>query len=164
MTIRIEYLADHEVHLEQVAQWQHTQFGYLNPTGALEQRRDKLRECLQRDRLPLALVALSSSGQPVGSASILPTTLTHKHFTPWLSSVFVPDEMRGKGIASALSLRAADEVARLGFEELYLFTPYNESMYARLGWQTIDRSLHNGLPLAIMARQSKISASDPKIA
>ena len=36
-----------------------------------------------------------------GSASILPTTITHSHLTPWLSSVYVPGEHRGKGIASA---------------------------------------------------------------
>jgi predicted N-acetyltransferase YhbS len=156
MSVRIEYLADHGDHLDQVAQWQYAQFGYLNPAGTLEHRRDRLRESLQRNQLPMALVALSDDGQLIGSASVLPTTLTHKHLTPWLSSVYVPGDMRGKGIASALSLRAADEVARLGFEMLYLFTPHNESLYARMGWQTIDRSLHNGLPLAIMARPSAV--------
>lgn len=152
MSIRIEYLADHERHLEQVARWQHAQFGYLNPAGKLEQRAGRLRDALHRDRLPMALIAVSEDGELVGSASILASTLTHPHLTPWLSSVFVPPEMRGRSIASALSLRAAEEAARLGFETLYLFTPHNESLYARLGWKTFDRTVHNGQPLTLMER------------
>jgi len=150
--MRIEFLADNECQLSKIAGWQHAQFGYLNPSVTLEQRTNRLRESLQRDRLPMALVAISEQGELVGSASILKTTLTHAHLTPWLSSVFVPTELRRKGIASALSLRAIRESARIGFETLYLFTPHNESLYARLGWQTLERSLHNGLPISIMAR------------
>jgi len=46
---------------------------------------------------------------------------------------------RGRlGIASALTQRIASEASRFGFSRLYLFTPHNESLYARLGWQTID--------------------------
>src|SRR6478609_8131709 len=103
MTIRTEYLADQEMHLPQVAQWQHAQFGYLNPAGTLEQRVSRLRDALHRDRVPMALIAVSE-GELVGSASLLAATLTHQHLTPWLSSVFVPPEMRGRSIASALSL------------------------------------------------------------
>ncbi len=152
MVIRTEYLADHDIHLPQVAQWQHAQFGYLNPAGTLEQRAGRLRDSLHRDRIPMALIAVSEKGQLVGSASILAATLTHQHLTPWLSSVFVPPEMRGRSIASALSLRAVDEAGRLGFETLYLFTPHNESLYARLGWKTFDRTVHNGQPLTLMER------------
>ena len=152
MTIRTEYLADHDVHLPQVAQWQHAQFGYLNPAGTLEQRADRLRDALHRDRLPMAMVAVSEEGRLVGSASILAATLTHQHLTPWLSSVFVPPEMRGRGVASALSLRAVGEAARLGFETLYLFTPHSQSLYARLGWKTFDSMVHNGQPLTLMQR------------
>lgn len=152
MTIRTEYLADHDVHLPQVAQWQHAQFGYLNPAGTLEQRADRLRDALHRDRLPMALVAVSEEGRLVGSASILAATLTHQHLTPWLSSVFVSPEMRGRGVASALSLRAVGEAARLGFETLYLFTPHSQSLYARLGWKTFGSIVHNGQLLTLMQR------------
>jgi hypothetical protein len=60
-----------------------------------------------------------------------------------------------KGIASAVSLRAITEAARLGFEQLYLFTPRNETLYARMGWRTFERIEHNGLPLTLMKRQTK---------
>jgi predicted N-acetyltransferase YhbS len=151
MKAGVEYLADHDYCLPQVAAWQHAEFGYLNPTGTLEQRAAKLRQSMRSDSLPIALVALDG-GRLVGSASILKTTLTHQHLTPWLSSVFVPAEFRGQGIASLLSLRAAAEAARFGFGTLYLFTPHNESLYARIGWTTFDEVIHNGRRLAIMGK------------
>ena len=109
----------------------------------------------------MALIALSETGTLLGSAGILPRTITHKHLTPWLSSVYVPDEHRGRGIASALSLRAIVETAKLGFERLYLFTPRSESLYARIGWKTFERIEHNGTPLALMERPVS-SAAAPK--
>lgn len=153
--MRIEFLADHDRHLSLVADWQQAEFGYLNPAVSLEQRRARLRESLQHAGLPLTLVALSEDGRALGAASLLPQTLTHPQLTPWLSSVVVPTEHRGRGVASALSLRALAEAARLGFETLHLFTPRNESLYARLGWSLLERSEYNGLPIAIMARPTR---------
>ena len=150
--MKIEYLADHPALVPIVATWQHAQFGYLTPTVTLEDRAERLRASLQKDALPMALVALDGDGAPMGSAGILSATITHKHLTPWLSSVYVPGEHRGKGIASALSLRAVDEAAKLGSDRLYLFTPHSEAMYARLGWKTFERIEYGGRPLVLMER------------
>ena len=152
--MRIKYLMDCDEHLEAVADWQQTEFGYLNPSVTLEQRRQRLRESLQRESLPLTIVAISEEGHAIGAASILPKTITHAHLTPWLSAVVVRPEFRGKGCASALTLAALTEAAGLGFKTLHLFTPRNESLYRRLGWETIERSNHNGLPIAIMSRRT----------
>lgn len=152
LSITISYLADHEALIPAIAKWQQDQFGYLNPAGTLDQRAARLREALGRDRLPMALVATDQDGKLVGSAGIMATTLTHQHLTPWLSSVYVPPEQRGRGIASMLSLRACAEAAQLGYEKIYLFTPSSESLYSRLGWKTFDTVSHNGVQLAIMSR------------
>jgi GNAT superfamily N-acetyltransferase len=152
--MKVEYLVDHPQRLPTVAAWQQAQFGYLTPNITLEDRTERLRRSLQKDALPMALVALSGSGTLLGSAGILPTTITHQHLTPSLSSVFVPSEYRGKGIASALSLRALREAARLGFDRLYLFTPRSEALYARIGWTTFERIDYNGVPLTLMERQT----------
>ncbi|MES5482564.1 GNAT family N-acetyltransferase [Bradyrhizobium sp. INPA03-11B] len=150
--IAIEYLADHPHFLPTVAAWQQAEFGYLTPAATFEDRTERLRRSLQHDALPMAFIALSGTGTLLGSAGILAATITHKHLTPWLSSVYVPDEHRGQGIASVLSMRAIDEAARLGFDRLYLFTPRSETMYARLGWRTFERIEYNGTPLALMER------------
>ena len=151
--IRIAHLMECSRHIPTIAAWQQEEFGYLNPTGTVEERVERLSKANDRQRLPISLVAISSDqNMLVGSANVVATTLTHKHLTPWLSSVFVPTEARGKGIASALTLAAASEARRLGFETIYLFTPRNEALYARLGWVTFDRAMLGGVSAAVMAR------------
>jgi predicted N-acetyltransferase YhbS len=153
--MKIEYLADHPAHVQMVAEWQQAQFGYLTPALTLEDRAERLRRSLQKDALPMAFIALSGSGTILGSAGILAATITYKHLTPWLSSVYVPLEHRGQGIASALSQRAVAEATQLGFKRLYLFTPHNETLYARMGWRAFERIEYNGLPLTLMERPTE---------
>ncbi len=150
---RIEHLMECRHHIPTIAAWQQEEFGYLNPNGTVEERVERLSKANDRQRLPISLVATCGDQNAlVGSANVVATTLTHKHLTPWLSSVFVPSEQRGKGIASALTLAAASEARRLGFETIYLFTPRNEALYARLGWATFDRAMLGGISAAVMAR------------
>ncbi|WP_168195693.1 GNAT family N-acetyltransferase [Bradyrhizobium sp. NAS80.1] len=153
MNIRIEHLTDYKSCIQTIATWQRDEFGYLTPEVTLEQRIARLANANDRERLPISLLALSEDGNTiVGTANVLATTLTHKHLSPWLSSVFVPPEHRRQGVASALALAAASEAERLGFS--YLFTPHSEPLYSRLGWATFDRVLLHGTPLAIMARRT----------
>jgi predicted N-acetyltransferase YhbS len=154
MAFRIAYLADCPQHLALIAEWQQTGFGYLNPSITIGQREERLRDSLQDTSLPLTLVAVSDDGVPVGAATLLPRTITHPHLTPWLSTVVVAPAFRGRGIASRLSLRIACEAARLGFPTIYLFTPHNESLYRRAGWETIETVEVSGMPVAIMARST----------
>jgi N-acetylglutamate synthase-like GNAT family acetyltransferase len=130
---------------------------WLSPSGGtVEQRVERLSSANDRERLPISLVAISQDRNTlVGTANILATILTHKHLSPWLSSVFVPPEHRGKGIASTLALAAASEANRLGFNAIYLFTPRNEALYSRLGWATFDRVVLNGTSVSVMARSAR---------
>lgn len=165
--LRIEYLADHPPLLPSVAQWQQREFGYLGAGKpvTLEQRIERLQQTMQKGRVPFALVALSPEGRLLGAASVLAATLIHRHLTPWLSTVVVDEQSRGRGIGSALSLRAAAEAAALGIGSLYLFTPDREQLYARLGWKTFDHAELNGLRVAIMAKPlpdgGSVSADSP---
>ena len=157
LRFEIDYLARHERHLPLIAEWQMAEFGYLNPAATLADRMTRLARALQTTALPLALVALSEEGEPVGAASLQASTVTHDHLSPWLSSVVVPSCYRGQGVASALSLWAVKEARRLGFGELYLFTPYNEALYARLGWQRLEVTMHRGTRLTVMSRATSVN-------
>src|SRR4051794_17677458 len=151
MNIEIHHLLDHKHHVPTVAAWQQAEFGYLSPNVTVEQRAERLRGASDKARLPIGLVAISNDeGDLVGSANLAATTLTHKHLTPWLSSVFVPPAQRGRGIASMLALAATSEADRLGFDKIYLFTPKNEALYARLGWETFEHATINDIPVCLM--------------
>jgi hypothetical protein len=51
-------------------------------------------------------------------------------------------------------LHIACEAARLGFPTIYLFTPHNETLYQRIGYEPIDVAELNGMPVTIMARST----------
>ena len=138
-----------------VAGWQQQEFGYLSPAGTVEQRMERLSIARDRASLPISLVAFTEDQDLVGSASVTAATLTHKHLSPWLSSVVVPAEHRGKGIASKLALAAVAEARRLGFDKIHLFTPRNEQLYARLGWATFDRTEINSVAVYLMMRDTQ---------
>jgi N-acetylglutamate synthase-like GNAT family acetyltransferase len=148
--MRIENLSDHLHHLDLLATWHQAQFGYLNPAVTLAQRMEKLAASAHNDSLPMTVVA-TSEGRLLGSASLLPRTITHQHLSPWLSSVYVADEHRNKGVGSALVQHIVQQAARLALEKVYLFTPNSEALYARLGWDVVEYAAFQGQHLAIMS-------------
>lgn len=151
--MNLAYLADHPAHLPTLATWLHGQWGHLYPDGSLATRTTRLRGQLERDRVPMTFVALNgrTSPEPVGTASLVVCDMeTHAHLTPWLASVFVPPERRRQGVASALVRHAMAQARLLRVGELYLYTPDMERLYARLGWETIERLTYKGMRVALM--------------
>jgi len=76
--------------------------------------------------------------------------VTRKDLSPWLASVFVPPEHRGKGIGTALTRRIMDEAKALDVGTLYLFTPDRETFYSRLGWTVLERPEYRREQIVIM--------------
>jgi N-acetylglutamate synthase-like GNAT family acetyltransferase len=149
--MRVEYLADQVSHLPQLAQWHHAEFGYLNPENTGERYVERLTASLQKSNLPTTLIALQDDTL-LGSASLVRQTITHQHLSPWLSSVYVDPQHRGRGIASILVGRVEQTAAAMGSEKIYLFTPSSEKLYASLGWQLMEYAQHNELKIAIMSK------------
>ena len=150
--MRIEYLADHVFHLPRLAEWHFAEFGYLNPANTLERYVERLTAALQKSDLPTAFIALDD-GSLLGSASLVRQTITHPQLSPWLSSVYVDPQHRGRGIASALVGRVERAAAGIGFDRIYLFTPSSEKLYGSLGWELIEYSHHHELKIAIMSKR-----------
>ena len=70
------------------------------------------------DRVPIVFVALDDAGAMVGTASLIFDDLEGDPRNPWLASVYVPAEQRGKGIASALVGAVEDAARRFGYPTL----------------------------------------------
>jgi GNAT superfamily N-acetyltransferase len=134
----ITYLADHPEYLPIVARWAHGKWGHRPPARTVEQTEAGFRTRLNRDHIPLTLIALEGE-QPLGMASIFVQDMSIRpELTPWLAAVFVAPDQRGKGIGSALVQAIEAKAHELGVTRLYLFTPDKQSFYARLGWSPVE--------------------------
>jgi GNAT superfamily N-acetyltransferase len=92
-------------------------------------------------------------GLPAGIAGVVRDDLEPRpDLTPWLASVFVRPDARGRGIASALVEANADEARRRGHTTLWLHTPDQQKLYARLGWMADSQSIDLGEAVTVMRR------------
>lgn len=150
--IIIDYLADHPDLLAVLASWFYAEWGHSKPDFTTQFFEDELRGRMNRDQLPLTLVAFLNDN-PVATVSLLLEEMeTHPQFLHWLGSVYTLPDYRHHGIGSQLLEHAASEAKRLGVRQLYLWTRHVESLYARFGWVVIQRPVYRGRPVAIMRR------------
>ena len=136
----------------QVAAWGFAEWGHLNPGETLQRRQVRIKGKMNVDRVPVAFLALDRTDALVGTASLIFDDLEGDPRNPWLASVFVPTEQRGKGIASALVRTVEDAARRLGYSRLYLFTTSATRLYAGLGWRALERRVYRGEHIQVMDR------------
>ena len=134
----VAYLADYPQYLPIVAGWIFDEWGWEMPGSTLDKIHSEFSQHLNRDRIPLTMLALID-GQPAGTASIFVHDMeTRMELSPWLAAVYVMPEFRGQGIGSQLVLAIEETGRRMKLEQLYLFTPDRASFYARLGWSEFE--------------------------
>src|SRR2546423_1157581 len=146
----IEYLADHPETLETLVQWMHREWGRVRGGETLEQRRQRFAGSMNRDRIPLAVVALEG-GEILGVAGLVAHDMnTRMELSPWLASVFVAEQYRRRGVGAELVRRIMAEAGKLKLPLLYLYTVHSERLYASLGWTVAERTNYLENPVVIM--------------
>lgn len=151
--VTIEPLQRHRRHIPALAAWHHGQWSAINPGDSITARVARLMKHAEGDSLPSTWVAVDGE-RLLGSASLVTTDLeTHPQLHPWLASVFVVPECRGRGVGSLLVQHVAAEARDAGFEQLYLFTPDRQKFYERLGWRLLEIVPHFDMPVALMEIQ-----------
>jgi predicted N-acetyltransferase YhbS len=100
--IETSYLADRPECIAELAPWLHAEWGWFTPGSTLESRVAKLREHLNRDELPLAVVAHANE-ELLGTAALRAQDMdTRAELTPWLASVYVTPSARRQGVGAML--------------------------------------------------------------
>ncbi len=152
MALQIEYLADHLDVIPTLARWHHDEWASITPHLSVADRIAGFQARAQRGGIPTGFVALLDA-HVVGLACLVASDIeSHQRLTPWLASVLVVPEHRGRGIGSALSERTIEEARALRFQRVYLFTFNKQSFYARLGWSALQNTRYLGAPGTIMVR------------
>jgi GNAT superfamily N-acetyltransferase len=137
-----------------VARWWCDEWG-------LPQRHESLDAYLKEpaggdpERLPLHILALSEDGV-VGVATLKDKNVLQQIFPGfqyWLSGVYVPPALRGKGIATALCRRIVDIACSKGISRLYLQTEaLDGGLYAKLGWKPLECVRLEGPEVLVMVK------------
>lgn len=144
-------LKDRAHHLMTLATWHHAEWSYLNPERSFDERVQEMREELEGKQIPATFVAEDEAGNLLGSASLLAQDMSsHPELTPWLASVYVSADHRGQGIGSRLIRHVMQHARDSGVQRMYLYTPDQEQLYARLGWQLLSHEPYNGTPVTLM--------------
>ena len=111
-----------------------------------------IRERLNVDRIPLALLALQNE-QPVGTVCLKHQEMdTREDLGPWLAGMYVERANRRKGIGSQLVDSMLRKASSLGITHLYLYTPEAEGFFSKLNWSVLERTTYKELSVAIMQR------------
>jgi len=144
--MQIDYLADHFEAVPLLADWHHGEW----KESTLEWTAAELRTHTLSGHIPTTLVAIDE-GRVIGSTSLLTADLPGwEHLAPWVASVYVAPDCRGRGIGRALIARAVEEARQLGVPEVFLYTANKQGYYARLGWQTVEHAQYKGKKIVIM--------------
>lgn len=154
MDVNIEHLADCPNAVPILAEWLFDEWGYRSADGTVQGIIETLNRRLNRDRLPMALVAIEQ-GRPLGTASLrFREVAIRPHYEHWLGTIYVHRPFREKGVGSMLINAAIREAAKLGIDDLYLYTrrTETENWYAKLGWVALERPTYRGSPAVIMRR------------
>jgi GNAT superfamily N-acetyltransferase len=149
--LTIDYLINHEDKVELVANWLYEEWKDYNLQSSLERSIQKLKLNLNKHIIPTAFIAFEN-GEPVGLATIRKSDGIREDLFPWLGSLYVTKEHRGKRIAQALIERVKEESADFGYSKLYLlaFRKNITNWYNRLGWELLATESFRGYEVAIM--------------
>jgi GNAT superfamily N-acetyltransferase len=157
-SIAIVRLQADSPHARTVAGWTHDTWGHLHPdTPAADYHREFYAQCGEGG-VPSVFVAMHEAS-PVGTASLVADDMDIRcELTPWLASVFVQPGWRGRGIASRLVRRIEAEALAHGIRHFYLYTPDQQALYRRLGWEEREALTYRGESVTVMSRRLDASA------
>ncbi len=149
--MRIGFLDAHREAIPTLASWHHDEWGHLYSEWTLEVGRAELEEHATRRTLPTTLV-LHEGAALLGSVSLVLEDAPEfaDEGSPWLASLFVRPDARGRGLGAMLVRAAVALASDIGIPELFLFTPGQRGFYERLGWAHVVRTTLKGTPVDLM--------------
>ena len=132
-----------------VAEWLLDEFRHaLSPTY------DEQVAKLLAQKSPEETFVLFADNVPVGTASLVVSDLPSRpDLTPWLASVLVRPQFRGRGYSMPL-VKHAERAAAASTTVLWLYTWSAEPVYARLGWERVglERDTDRNIEVVLMRR------------
>lgn len=133
------------------AKWNHAEWGQA--AGATEDEVvSALQDIIHSTNGQTARAALCN-GELAGFVLLIHNDLdTHPHLKPWVASVLVAPEFRGRGIAKALMTSIEAAAGELGYNETYLYT-YKPDLYRKMAWSDYEELTGDDEGMLILHKQ-----------
>lgn len=148
--LTIGNLADYPMHIATVSRWVFDQWSSQHGESfedVLQRTKDRSR----KEGIPMTLIALED-GVPVGTVAVWENDLeSRQDLAPYLATLFVSVDHRGKGIGRKLIKAAMQKTKELGYQKLYLIAePAIGPFYKMLGWRFLsDEKTRFGEPTTV---------------
>jgi predicted N-acetyltransferase YhbS len=154
------YLCDHMRLAPDLARLHYAEWGSLLPQWSEGQALAELRTHRSRQAIPTTMLMLDDVQGLIGSVSLLQNDDDRiRDYSPWLASLIVLPQHRGRGFGIALVDRCVQEARVLGIPRLHLYTAGQQAFYRRLGWRVIDTVPLGVAPVDVMAIEPELAGS-----
>ena len=138
---RIERLSEHLDAIPTLVQWFDREWEPWYGENGMGDAEQDLHESARPDRLPLALVALNSRNDVLGTAALKEKSAGDDTAPgPWLAAMVVGSPFRRQGIGSALVEAVEREAARLGYDQLFTSTDTLVRLLSARGWLSFGKT------------------------
>jgi polyamine oxidase len=153
--VRIELLTGRTDLVPDLAAWHHAEWGHLYDSALwdIDTARREFEAMTRPGSTDLTWVALDGEAL-VGSVSLVADDdlAGFGHLTPWLASMYVAPDARGRGVAARLHDALLAEAAARGHEYVHLFTSGQEAYWSARGWRELARVETEGHAATVMVR------------
>ena len=138
-----------------VREWGHLYAGWDREAALADFSQEKADSVL-----PTTWVAHDSSGTLMGSISVVFDDLPgHPDLNPWLASLFVFPEFRGRGLGKVLTQKALDFLTEHHHPHAYLFTEDKVSFFSKFNFTAHARTHAQGRAVTIMKWKVSVGGS-----
>ena len=118
------------------AKWNHAEWGQA--AGATEEQIVHALNELINATDGQAVRAALWNGELAGFVLLIHNDLeSHPHLKPWVASLLVAPEFRGRGVAKALMASIEAAAHELGYSEAYLYTD-KPDLYRKIAWNDLE--------------------------
>lgn len=154
--MHIDYLANHPALIPPLAQRCADEWANLYLAWGEGEAVEEFRTARTDGGIPATLAALDEHHALLGTVSVIEDDLPgFEHLNPWLATLLVLPEHRGRGVGAFL-VREAERFAReAGRGEMYLFTEAADGLFRRMGWLEMAETTANGHEVRVFRRELK---------
>ena len=153
-SVNFQYLIDCPEAVPTIGAWYFDEWGYLREGSTLDDSVDRVREYLNRDRIPFILVGwIEKDICAVAQLKYREMEDLFPEKEHWLGGVYVPEPHRGRGFGSRIANKIVELAPAHGVSTLYLQTErLDGGIYAKLGWRPVERVDNRGLEVLVMEK------------